>query len=348
MLSLIDPETLHHLVVAGLGAMERAAPALDLVGRHYQRSYPELRSRHWNLEFDNPVGLAAGWDKSAQVPKALAAFGFGFLELGTVTPAPEKGHPRPRIFKSPRGQWILNRIGFANDGAEAVRGRLRSLPHLGCVVGVSLGKNLDTPRERLAQEVGAMMEKLYPYASFFSINISSPNTPGGYLMAEESFLRPLLHQVMAQNRHVASQLGRVPKPLFVKMAPVADASQIAKLAEIMMEESIDGVIATNTLPTPRGGLSGRPLRETALKMTALLYRHTKGALPIIGVGGILSGEDAWQRITAGAGLIQILSGFVLKGPGLVTEILDHLSLRLRESGLKNISESCGIHAQQHC
>ncbi len=348
MLSWIDPETLHEAAIGALDLVQRSSLALAFLERRYRRDYSGLAQRFWDIEFDNPLGLAAGWDKSARVPAALAAFGFSFLELGTVTLRPEKGHPRPRIFKSARGQWILNRVGFANDGLNTVAGRLRHLPHFGrTVLGVSLGKMLASPRERLGEEVVAMIEALYPQVSFFSVNISSPNTPQGHLLSEGLFLRQMIKDIKIGNRRIALRLGRVPKPVFVKISSVVDTDNLKALAKIFMEEGVNGVIAVNSLPTPRGGLSGRPLRETALATTAGLFREMGDSIPIIGVGGILTGRDAWERITAGASLIQIFSGFVLRGPGLVAEILEYLEGQIKRSGFREIGQARGIYADRY-
>ncbi|MBI4064349.1 MAG: quinone-dependent dihydroorotate dehydrogenase [Elusimicrobia bacterium] len=346
---LIDAETAHHAALNFLRAIQGFPPALGLARLCYrQKPEKELAVKLAGLEFPNPVGLAAGWDKDALASEALSAFGFGFLELGTVTRWPEKGHPRPRIFRSFKDQWIVNRVGFANDGAEAVAGRLKRIDPKGkTVVGLSVGKMLASHPKRLIPEAVSIMEMCYSYVSFFSLNVSSPNTPQGFKMGGRGFLEESLRELSAQNQHIAQRLGQSPKPLFVKISPTVSLAEVDELARVIRGSGVSGVIAANSMATPRGGLSGLPLQLIALKMTARLRSRLAGSVPIIGVGGILTPRDAWQRVLAGADLIQIFSGFVFRGPGFVRQILSYCLDQMHKEGFSNISQACGAKADYY-
>ncbi|MBI4669404.1 MAG: quinone-dependent dihydroorotate dehydrogenase [Elusimicrobia bacterium] len=349
LLEKLDAETVHHAVVRFLEVVQDYSWALSILRKRYCHACgEELRVRFGGLEFPNPVGLAAGWDKNIRVPLALSAMGFGFLELGSVTCWPETGHPRPRIFRSFKYQQIINRVGFANDGAVRAEERLRLRPApASCPIGISLGKMLLSPSERLVPECAQMMEMFYPYAGFFSINVSSPNTPGGFAMSQADFLRTTLAELVRENRRLANRFSRPHKPLFVKIPPIIDGPGLNAAAQALYDSGVDGVIAVNSAATPLGGLSGLPLRSLALKTTAGLYCCLKDRLPIIGSGGIITADDAWQRVKAGAEIIELFSGFVFKGPGLVKEILKKFQKELNELGLKSIQEACGIDAQRY-
>ncbi len=346
MLELIDAERAHDCALGALSLAQRFDWALGFLKRRYHPEIPDLSQNIWNLRFTNPIGLAAGWDKNARVPKALAALGFGCLELGTVTLKPEIGNPRPRIFRSFKEQWILNRVGFANDGAHPVQARLREFKSQDCVIGISLGKNIASPPELLVQEVSAMMELFYPYVDFFTVNISSPNTPQRLELEKPDFLRNALIAIQKEKTKIAINCKTVPKPVLVKIGPITSEDQLNRVAEAIMASGIDGVIATNTLPTDKGGLSGLPLRSLALKTTSQLFLKIGKRVPIIGVGGILRPEDAWVRLTAGARLVQIFSGFVFSGPGLIRKTLEYFQWQMKASGLKSLEEACGVRAEE--
>ena len=317
----LDPETAHRLTFHALDAASR----LGLVA---QRVPPSPR-RVMGLEFPNPVGLAAGLDKNGDHLDALAALGFGFIELGTVTPRPQPGNPPPRLFRLPRAEAIINRMGFNNAGVDALVANVRRARYRG-ILGINIGKNFDTPVARAADDYLACLRSAYPHASYIAVNISSPNTPGLRTLQNAGELRELLAALARERDELAARLARR-VPLAVKIAPDLDPAQIAEIARLLADNGADAVIATNTtlsrqgiegLPHAReaGGLSGAPLASRATEVIRLLARELAGALPIIGVGGILSGRDAREKMEAGASLVQIYTGLIYRGPSLVREI----------------------------
>ncbi|MBI4369528.1 MAG: quinone-dependent dihydroorotate dehydrogenase [Elusimicrobia bacterium] len=349
LLARMDAERAHEWALNGLNALQSYPRTLRILsGAGALGQWTHLKVRIGDLEFANPVGLAAGWDKNAVAPGALASLGFGFLEMGTVTLWPEAGNARPRIFRGRRGQWMINRVGFANDGAWVVRERLQRLQNSGsCVVGVSLGKMRTSGSDQLLSEVMKLLEMLYLDAAFFSVNVSSPNTPKGFLMGRPDFLAATLKELVQENRSLAHRLGRLPKPIFVKVAPTVNWDHIRDMAASLRTSEINGVIVSNTLATPEGGLSGLPLRAVSKSMTARLYLELDGKIPIIGVGGILTPQDAWERILAGASMIQIFSGFVFKGAGLIGKICSHIERKLALLGLDRLEQACGMKAKDY-
>ncbi|RMH95922.1 MAG: quinone-dependent dihydroorotate dehydrogenase, partial [Calditrichaeota bacterium] len=288
----------------------------------------DLRREVFGLSFPNPVGLAAGFDKNARVYRQMGRLGFGFVEIGTVTPRPQPGNPRPRLFRLPEDEALINRMGFNNEGVEAVAARLRRRPK-GLIIGGNIGKNKTTPNDRAVEDYEICFRKLYDQVDYFVVNVSSPNTPGLRALQEKGALRELLQHLQALNRRMSS-----PRPLLLKIAPDLTPGQLDDIIEVVQETGLAGVIATNTTverrglrTSPRklqaigeGGLSGRPLRERATEVIRYLHRASGGAFPIIGVGGIHSPEDALEKMEAGASLIQLYTGLIYRGPGLVGEI----------------------------
>jgi dihydroorotate dehydrogenase len=280
------------------------------------------------LTFPNPVGLAAGLDKNGEVIDGLAAFGFGFIEIGTVTPRPQPGNPKPRMFRIPEAQGIINRMGFNNDGVDALIANVKRAKYKG-ILGINIGKNADTPIEKAADDYLTGLRKVYPYASYVAINISSPNTKNLRQLQGGDELDALLGQLKAEQEKLAQQHGKY-VPLAVKIAPDLDSEQIKSIATLLTKHRIDAVIATNTtlsregvegLPhgNETGGLSGAPVRDKSTAVIRALAAALNGALPIIGVGGILKGADAVEKMQAGAALVQVYSGLVYRGQELVTE-----------------------------
>ena len=330
------------------GAVREAARALLAVDD------PALRVRRWGIDFSNPVGLAAGFDKSGTGFNALGALGFGFVEIGTVTALAQPGNPRPRLFRLPADGALLNRLGFNNPGAEAVAETLRRT-RIEPVLGINLGKSKATPLEEAAGDYLRSLELLEPYARYLAVNVSSPNTPGLRTLQDAGPLRELLRAPPARARALAAARGEAPRPVLVKIAPDLTDAQVVEAVGIAREEGIAGVIATNTtvsrggLRTPaervqalgEGGISGRPVRARALEVVRLVYRETAGALPIVGVGGVFDADDAWDRIRAGASLVQLYTGFVYGGPGVVREINRGLLRRLRREGFRSLDEAVG-------
>jgi dihydroorotate dehydrogenase len=283
------------------------------------------------LRFPNPVGLAAGLDKDARYIDALAALGFGFIEVGTVTPRPQPGNPRPRLFRIEQASAIVNRMGFNNDGVDRLVENVRRSRFRG-VLGINIGKNFDTPLDRAAEDYVHCLQKVYPHASYVTVNISSPNTAGLRQLQEAAALESLLAAIMAARARLADQHGRR-VPIALKIAPDLDDAQVQAIADLLRRHGVDAVIATNTtlarngvaaLPygNEAGGLSGGPLTGRARDTVQALSRALAGAIPVIGAGGIMSGRDAMDRITAGASLIQIYTGLIYRGPALIQECID--------------------------
>ena len=287
------------------------------------------------LTFRNPVGLAAGMDKNAAHIDALGSFGFGHIEVGTVTPQPQPGNPKPRLFRIVPAQALINRMGFNNDGVERFVANVRRQQRFraaGGILGLNIGKNATTPIERAADDYVAALEAVYPHADYVAVNISSPNTKDLRSLQGKRELVALLSALAEQRRRLEERHGRR-VPLAVKIAPDLDDAAIPPLADVLVEHGVDGVIATNTtirrdevqgLPHAEesGGLSGRPLRERATEVVHRLASHLQGKLPIIGVGGIMTGADAVEKLQAGAVLVQIYTGFIYTGPDLIADCIE--------------------------
>ena len=335
----LDPERAHHLSMDAIGAAERLG-LMSLVAKPVADDPVELMG----LTLPNPVGLAAGLDKNAQAFNGLGALGFGFVEVGTVTPRPQPGNPQPRIFRLPEAEAIINRMGFNNLGVDYLVERVKRR-RFGGVLGINVGKNFDTPVERAADDYCLCMEKVYPYADYITANVSSPNTKGLRDLQFGDSLNRLLEAIKDKQRQLAQESDRY-VPLAVKIAPDMDGEAIGQIAQALKQFEIDGVIATNTtidkssvsdLPhgNEEGGLSGRPLREKSTEVIAQLARELKGEIPIIGVGGICNGDSAAEKIRAGATAVQIYTGFIYRGPELVREAAEAIALARRERADQN-------------
>jgi dihydroorotate dehydrogenase len=341
LLFRLDAEVAHHVGMWGLSLAEIAPGVAALMRRRAKPERSSLKVRIAGLDFPNPVGLAAGLDKNAEAIMGLFSLGFGSVEVGTVTPKAQPGNPRPRIFRLKEHEALINRLGFNNEGMNAMAGRLRELEWRPAPVGVNIGKNKDTPLESAVEDYVKCAELLSPLADYVVVNLSSPNTPGLRQLQEPEALAALLRAVRA---HVKG------RPLFLKIAPDLGDEAIDAAVDVARDCATDGIICTNTtitrpvehvLAAETGGLSGRPLFERSTEVVRRAFKRSGGALPIIGVGGILSGEDAWKKICAGASLVQIYSGFIYRGPALVTEILETLEEKLSELKLDSISKAVG-------
>ena len=285
------------------------------------------------ITFPNPVGLAAGLDKNGDYIDALAALGFGFIEVGTVTPRPQPGNPRPRLFRLPQARAIINRMGFNNEGVDHLLANVRRARYRG-ILGVNIGKNFDTPVERAVDDYVIGLRKVYAHASYVAVNISSPNTPNLRHLQEHDALLALLQSLKAEQQSLAQQHGKY-VPLAVKIAPDLAAEAVADIAAIIRDQRVDAVIATNTtlardgvahLPNGNetGGLSGAPLTQRATVVVRQLHEILRDDVPIIAVGGIMSAADAVAKIRAGASLVQLYSGFIYGGPGLIRKAAEAL------------------------
>ncbi|MBI3150032.1 MAG: quinone-dependent dihydroorotate dehydrogenase [Betaproteobacteria bacterium] len=323
LLFRLDPELAHQLAFGGLDL----AAGLGLAGCLGMRT-PGRPVRVMDLEFPNAVGLAAGLDKNGEHLDALGAMGFGFIEIGTVTPRPQSGNPRPRLFRLPEADALINRMGFNNQGVEAVLANVSRSRYRG-ILGINIGKNADTPIESAADDYLTCLRKVYGRASYVVVNISSPNTKNLRDLQAASSLDALLAVLKAEQHILAREYGRY-VPMAVKIAPDLDEQALRAIAAQLLAHQIDAVIATNTtlsragvegLPHAEesGGLSGRPVFKPATKVLRILGEELAGKLPIIGVGGIFSAEDARAKVTAGASLVQVYTGFVYRGPNLVAE-----------------------------
>ncbi|MBC9881614.1 quinone-dependent dihydroorotate dehydrogenase [Bradyrhizobium sp. INPA01-394B] len=343
VLRWLDPEDAHRLAIQGLRFLPPGKPRPD---------DPKLAVRAFGLNFPNPIGMAAGFDKSAEVPDALLRLGFGFVEIGSVTPKPQGGNPRPRLFRLERDEAVINRMGFNNDGAEAVLRRLAARAANGGIVGVNVGANKDSP-DRVADYV-KLIETFAPVASYFSVNVSSPNTPGLRNLQEGALLDDLLGHVIDARERVRQKAGDT--PVLLKIAPDLSLAQLDDVVQVARSRRVDGMIVSNTtIARPstlreelrskeQGGLSGRPLFRLSTRMVAETYVRVEGAFPLIGVGGVDSGGAALTKIRAGASLIQLYSSLVYKGLGLVDEIKRDLTSTLLRTGRDSLSEIVGADA----
>ena len=343
LLRWFDPEDAHRLAVQGLKLLPPTRPRVD---DH------KLTVRAFGLNFPNPIGMAAGFDKNAEVSDALLKLGFGFVEIGTVTPRSQSGNPRPRIFRLERDEAVINRLGFNNDGAEAVLRRLAGRAHLGGIVGVNVGANKDS-EDRTADYV-RLIETFAPVASYFTVNVSSPNTPGLRNLQQAEALDDLLARVIDARERVRQNAGD--SPVLLKIAPDLSLAELDDVVHIARSRRVDGMIVTNTtLSRPStlreqirakesGGLSGRPVFRLSTRMVAETYVRAEGAFPLIGVGGIDSGGAALTKIRAGASLIQLYSALIYKGLGLVDDIKNDLSSTLLRTGRDSLAEIVGADA----
>jgi dihydroorotate dehydrogenase len=343
VLRWLDPEDAHRLAIQGLRFLPPGKPHAD---------DPKLAVRAFGLNFPNPIGMAAGFDKSAEVPDALLRLGFGFVEIGSVTPKPQSGNPRPRLFRLERDEAVINRMGFNNDGADAALRRLAARAQHGGIVGVNVGANKDSP-DRVNDYV-KLIETFAPVASYFTVNVSSPNTPGLRNLQEGALLDDLLARVIDARERVRPKAGDT--PVLLKIAPDLSLAQLDDVVQVARSRRVDGMIVSNTtIARPstlreemrakeQGGLSGRPLFRLSTRMVAETYVRVEGAFPLIGVGGVDSGGAALTKIRAGASLIQLYSSLVYKGLGLVDEIKRDLASTLLRTGRDSLSEIVGADA----
>jgi dihydroorotate dehydrogenase len=349
-----DPELVHRRSLDFLGGVDRGTmPLAGLLKASWRQWFcledQRLRQNLWGLDFANPIGLAAGFDKDGVAAGIWPALGFGFAELGTVTCHGQTGNPTPRLFRLPADRAALNRMGFNNLGSEVMAANLRARRLAGSPVGINLGKSKVTPIEEAAGDYLGSFQRLQDYGDYFVVNVSSPNTPGLRDLQAVEFLTEILRALQAANTSH--------KPILVKIAPDLAWEDIAKIVGTAQDCNLAGIIATNTtisragLKTQRlgatgglvaeeaGGISGAPVRDRSTEVIRFIYQESGGRLPIVGVGGVFSAADAWDKITAGASLVQLYTGWTYEGPWLVSRILSGLLERLEKSGMRNLGEA---------
>jgi dihydroorotate dehydrogenase len=345
----LEPETAHEFALHTLSLSLGSEAAREIVARRLSRE-PFGELRRFGLTFKNPVGVAAGFDKNGRVVRQLCALGFGFVEVGTVTHLPQPGNARPRLFRLPRDRALINRQGFNNEGASALAARLAREGHPPCVLGVNIGKSRAVEMSDAIPDYLASFETVRAHADYVAVNVSSPNTPGLREMQRADTLAALLGALQRRNREAVRAV-----PLLVKVAPDLDEGELELIVDVARRAGIDGIIATNTTTSRanlitatsavaacgEGGLSGAPLRERATKMIANLYRLARGGLTIIGVGGVFTAEDAWEKICAGASLVQLYTGFVYQGFAVARDINEGLRRIVEREGFKSLDDAVG-------
>ncbi|WP_124981076.1 quinone-dependent dihydroorotate dehydrogenase [Nonlabens xiamenensis] len=331
LLFAFDPESVHHFSFRAISFLYKIPGLGSLSRKRYHLNHPDLERELFGLQFSNPVGLAAGFDKDAKAFREFGKLGFGFIEIGTLTPKPQSGNPKPRLFRLKKDQAIVNRMGFNNGGVDAAVHRLKKNPKLGhknhVLIGGNIGKNKTTPNDQAVNDYIICFEKLFDHVDYFTVNVSSPNTPG---LRELQDRKPLTH--ILQTLQALNEKKEKRKPILLKIAPDLTEAQLEDIIGIVEDTQIDGVIATNTtiarddlqsateLINQAGGLSGAPLTDRSTEVISFLHQKSNGAFPIIGVGGIMTAQDAMDKLEAGASLVQLYTGFVYKGPGLVKSI----------------------------
>jgi dihydroorotate dehydrogenase len=353
-----DPEESHEMILAFLAKTESFSGILEKI---YNVDDARLNVKIGPLAFPNPVGLAGGFDKNAVAPRAIASFGFGFMEIGAITAQAQPGNPKPRLYRLPEDDALINRLGFNNEGAVAIAAKLDRRRARGGLPKIPLGMNIGRTKivetKDAVADFLACFEQLYPHGDFFTLNVSSPNTPNLRDLQEKNLLRELLSAVQEKNRALAARAKENPKPVFVKIAPDMEFSQVDEIIEVVEAVQLTGIVATNAtafmrehLKSPNGsepgGLSGRPITAKVTSFVSHIYKETRGRLPIIGVGGIFNSEDAYEKIKAGASAVQIYTGWIYEGPGAVKRINLGLRRLLERDGLKNISEAVGVAAKR--
>ena len=365
-----DAEKVHERMLSSVEFISKIPGFLPLLRKVFVEENPLLRTQLFDKTLNNPIGLAAGFDKDGRIHPALFALGFGFVEIGTVTPHPQKGNPPPRLFRLPEDQAVINRMGFNNQGAWKMAERLvaKTLKIKSAdadlfevsgdypanissgMLGINIGKNKDTTLENATDDYVSALSTLHPFADYFTLNISSPNTENLRNMQEKEALRILLDSVCARRDELDRNHSRN-TPLLVKLAPDLDEDALKNSVRVMQEFSIQGVIATNTTVarpvlkskyrTETGGLSGKPLQKRSTEMIRTLFAELGTDIPIIGVGGIFNGADAYEKIKAGAAAVQIYTALIYEGPGLVRKVKAELADLLERDGYKSVTEAVG-------
>jgi dihydroorotate dehydrogenase len=350
-LSRFDAEAAHHAAITALALIGGVPLLRGVLAARFRPATPGLAVQALGLRFDHPLGLAAGFDKDGRATQGLAALGFSFIEVGTVTPQAQPGNPRPRLFRLPEDAALINRMGFPSAGMQAVAQHLRQRPAV--PIGISVGKNKDTPLSAAHGDYGAVLSTLYAHGDFFVINISSPNTPDLRKLQTPAYLADLLDQVNVMRTAAAKG---TPKPLLIKIAPELTWRELDTIIEAALAHDVQGIIATNTTSArdglrglhrdQPGGLSGAPLHARATAIIRHVYRGAGGRLLIVGAGGIFGAGHAWEMLASGATLLQAYTGFIYEGPAFAARISAGLRQRLHERGLTTLHEVIGSQMEE--
>lgn len=348
----MDPENAHHLTINGLSMMGAVPGGKQLLKAMYGVSYsPALAQTLWGIDFAHPVGLAAGLDKNAKAVPGFSQLGFGFMEVGTITPRPQPGNEQPRLFRLPVDQALINRMGFNNVGVDEMARNLQKAGKRTIPVAINIGKNKTTPNEQAEEDYRACIRALFEYGDFFVVNISSPNTPDLRNLQHGNDLCRLLDAVTEEMQLQEEKHRHPGKPILVKIAPDLTDEELELTVRTIKESGVSGIIATNTTLSREGlvhankgeagGLSGRPLTKRSTEVIKQVYRLTEGKLPIIGSGGIFSAEDAYDKIRAGASLVEVYTALIYEGPGLLGRLNEGIAALLKRDGFTHISQAIG-------
>ena len=350
LLFRMDAERVHEAVVRRLEAAGRSPRLTRMLRARYFMEDPRLSQELWGVRFPNPVGIAAGFDKNARLVNVLPHLGFGFVEVGTVTSEAQSGNPKPRMFRLPKDRAIINRLGFNNEGADQVAARLAKSGRPMVPLGVNIGKARRVPNPEATPDYLKTFEKLHPYGDYFVVNVSSPNTPGLRDLQARDFLEELVRALKQRNQELARAQGARPRPLLVKIAPDLQPKDLEGVVEVAKGERLDGIIATNTTVSrvglqtqskEEGGLSGAPLRERSTALIREIHKMTDGRIPIVGVGGVFTADDAWEKIQAGASLVQLYTGFIYGGPATASDVNEGLVELLEQNGYEHVADAVG-------
>ena len=357
---LQDSEKAHSRIISMLERTSRSRLLSSLIGNLY--GSPDLPTNNFSLDFSNPLGIAAGMDKNGSAVPAWQSIGYGFSEIGGVTLHEQPGNPKPRMFRASAEKALVNRMGFNNIGAHALQDKLKDWKDRGLwpdsPVGINLGKSKITKLESAPDDYSGSLEILWKHADFFVINVSSPNTLGLRELQQSEHLNSILSKCQKVNKAQSKKEGKDPRPLLVKIAPELDDNYLKEIIKLIKKHKISGIVATNTtierpetdnkkcknIYDEEGGLSGLPLKDRSTEMIRKIYNMTDGKVPIIGVGGIFTADDAWEKITAGASLIQLYTGLVFEGPAIAKNIVKGLKNRLKTEGYESINDAVGINA----
>jgi len=342
LLFRFDPENIHHFVTSSLKVVNKIWGARAIQKSLYDLNDPALEREVFGLKFKNPVGLGAGFDKNASMISELANFGFGFIEIGTVTPLPQPGNDKPRMFRLPKDEALINRMGFNNQGVDVVVQKLKNVKRDGLIIGGNIGKNKVTPNEDAVSDYIKCFDALFDVVDYFVVNVSSPNTPGLRDLQEKEPLKKILNTL--QQRNLKNNVSR---PILLKIAPDLTNDQLDDIVEIVTETKIAGIIATNTtlsrdglysaesLKSQAGGLSGKPLTKRSTEVIRYISEKSGKSFPIIGVGGVQTAKDAIEKLEAGASLVQVYTGFIYEGPSIVKNINKGILQWMKSKGVKS-------------